>query len=150
MLWASRVGAAFVSSQGRSWDGFLSLSTGDFFDGRSDQVEMETQWRATPLLHVGVGYESAVVDLGPGRAFTTHVASGQWDLHFSPSLSLRNLVQFDNESNQLGWQARLRWICAPGSDFFAVVGAGWQREADDSLVPTEQAIEFKLAHSIRL
>jgi hypothetical protein len=148
--WGSRVGGTFVSSLGRSWNGTVSLSTGDFFDGRSDEAAVEAQWRTGPLLHLGLGYQSAAVDLGPGRAFTTHVASGQWDLHFSPALSLRNLVQFDNESNQLGWQARLRWIHAPGSDFFAVVGAGWLREQDDSLVPTEQAIELKLAHSIRL
>jgi hypothetical protein len=62
-------------------------------------------------------------------------------------------VQFDNESNVLGWQSRLRWIYAPGCDFFGVLGSAWQRDADGdgtfAMHPTEQSIEFKLAHSLR-
>ena len=60
------------------------------------------------------------------------------------------LVQFDNESNDLGWQSRLRWIRAPGSDVFAVLGTVWHREDDGSFVPTEQDIEFKIVQTLRL
>jgi hypothetical protein len=58
-------------------------------------------------------------------------------------------VQFDNESDVLGWQSRLRWICAPGRDFFAVLNTSWLREDDDSIVPTEQSLELKVSHSLR-
>ena len=145
----TRGGLYVNTSEGRDWNGTLTLSTGDFFDGRSDRVESTVEWRTGPLVHLGGGYDTAIVDLGPGRAFTTQIASGRFDLHFSPAVSLRNLVQFDNESNVLGWQSRLRWIYAPGCDFFAVLGTAWQREADESFVPTEQSLEFKIAHSLR-
>jgi hypothetical protein len=49
----------------------------------------------------------------------------------------------------LGWQSRLRWIYQPGCDFFAVLGTAWLREADDSLVPTQQTLQFKLVHTLR-
>ncbi len=145
----TRFGVFAETSEGRPWNGSFLLSTGDFFGGRSDRVESQLEWRTSPLLHVGGGYDTAIVDLGPGRAFTTHIGSGRVDLHFTPAVSLRNLVQFDNESNVLGWQSRLRWIYAPGCDFFAVLGTAWQREEDDSIVPTEQSLQFKIAHSLR-
>jgi hypothetical protein len=146
--WNTRSGVLVTASEGRPWNGTASLSTGGFFDGRSDRLELDGEWRTSPLLHVGGGYRTAIVDLGPGRAFTTQVASGRVDLHFTPALSVRNLVQFDNESNVLGWQSRLRWIYAPGCDFFAVLGTAWQRD-DASFTPTEQSLEFKVAHSLR-
>ena len=62
---------------------------------------------------------------------------------------MRNLVQFDNESELLGWQSRLRWIYAPGCDFFVVLGTAWQREDDESLVPTQQSLQCKIAHTLR-
>ena len=71
------------------------------------------------------------------------------DLHFTPALSLRNLVQYDNESNVLGWQSRLRWIYSPGCDFFAVLGTSWLRDVDGSMAATEQALELKVSHSLR-
>ncbi|MFO1078781.1 MAG: DUF5916 domain-containing protein [Planctomycetota bacterium] len=146
---ATRGGIAMETSAERPWDILLRAETGGFFGGSSDQIAVEARWRVTPLLHLGGGYDSARVDLGPGRAFTTHIASARVDLHVSPELSLLNLVQFDNESNELGWQSRLRWTYAPGCDFFAVVGSTWVREDDGALVPTEQALQFKVSHSLR-
>ena len=70
-------------------------------------------------------------------------------LSASAAMSLRNLVQFDNESNELGWQSRLRWIYAPGCDFFAVLGTTWRRDDDGSIAPTEQALQLKVSHSLR-
>ncbi len=145
----TRFGLSAETSEGRPWNGTFLLSAGDFFDGRSDRFESDVEWRTSALLHFGCGYDTAIVDLGPGRAFTSHVGSVRADLHVTPALSLRNLVQFDNESNVLGWQSRLRWIYQPGSDFFVVLGTAWLREDDESIVPTEQALEFKVAHSLR-
>ena len=147
--WATRGGIAIETSAARAWDVQMRVESGGFFGGRSNQIAAEATWRALPLLHLGAGYESADVDLGPGRAFVTHIASSRIDLHFSPNLSLRNLVQFDNESNELGWQSRLRWIYSPGCDFFAVVGSTWLREDDGTLLPTEQVLQFKVSHSLR-
>ena len=124
------------------------VSTGDFFDGHSTGFEGELEWRTMALLHLAVEYRTDMVELGPGRNFTTQIAATRLDFHFSPALSLRNFVQFDNESNVLGWQSRMRWIYSPGCDFFAVLGTSWLRE-DDAMVPTEQSLELKVAHSLR-
>ncbi len=144
-----RGGLQALATEGREWNGSVRLETGQFFDGHSDEVQLEGEWRASALLHFGGGYQTAKVDLGPGRAFDTQIASLRVDLHFTPAVSLRNLVQFDNESNVLGWQSRLRWIYAPGCDFFAVLGTSWQREDDGSMAAGEQALELKVSHSLR-
>jgi len=147
--WTTREGLFVEASEARAVSGFASASTGGFFDGTSHQLRLDVDWRTSPLLHLGGGYDTAIVDLGPGRDFTTQIGSTRVDLFFSPRLSLRNLVQYDNESEALGWQSRLRWIYAPGRDFFAVLGTAWERETDGSLAPTEQSLELKVVHAVR-
>jgi hypothetical protein len=147
--WTSRHGVFVEASEGREVGGFASLSTGDFFDGTSDRIEANVDWRTSALLHLGVGYDTAAVDLGPGRSFTTHIGSCRVDFFLSPRLSVRNLVQYDNESEVLGWQSRLRWIYDPGRDFFAVLGTRWNRADDGSLIPGEQGLELKIVHAVR-
>ncbi len=147
--WQTRGGLRVGTSEARALSGDLRVSAGDFFGGTSAGLSVEADWRTSALLQLGVEYDTTRVDLGPGRAFTTQIAAGRIDVFVSPELSVQNLVQFDNESNALGWQSRLRWIYSPGCDLFCVVGAGWLREADDSIVPTRQALNLKIAHTLR-
>jgi hypothetical protein len=44
------------------------------------------------------------------------------DWSVSPLLTFFNLVQFDNETANPGWQSRVRWIVRPGDDVFLVFG----------------------------
>ncbi len=143
-----RGGATVATSQGRPWNVEVKYETGEFFDGTSDAWRFDGSWRTSALLHLGATYATDDVDLGPGRAFTTQIAAARVELHLSSSLSLYNLVQFDNESDELAWQARLRWIYAEGCDFFAVLGTSWLRD-DGSFAPTEQALALKVQHTLR-
>jgi hypothetical protein len=47
-------------------------------------------------------------------------------------LTLSNLAQFDNDSNNLGGQSRVRWILRPGREIFLVFNRGWIREQDET------------------
>jgi len=147
--WTTREGVFVETSEARAVSGFARASTGGFFDGTSQQLSFDLDWRTSPLLHLGGGYDTAIVDLGTGRNFVTQIGSARVDLFVSPRLSLRNLVQYDNESEVLGWQSRLRWIYAPGRDFFAVLGTTWERREDGSVAPAEQSLELKVVHALR-
>ena len=147
--WNTRYGFGISSTEARAANLSVVVESGDFFGGRSTSVRNTAEWRVSALSHLGLVYQTARVDLGPGQAFTSQIVTVRADLHLSPTLSLRNLVQFDNESNLFGWQSRLRWIYAPGCDLFGVVGLGWQREEDGSIAPTGQAVQIKVAHSLR-
>jgi hypothetical protein len=147
--WQSRVGLRYTASLGRPVSGGFRIFTGDFFGGRSTSVYGDIAWRSSPLVQLGASYSSTNVDLGVSGAFTTHIGSSTLDLFFSPELSLRSLAQYDNESDAIGWQSRLRWIYSPGCDFFLVLGSNWLRTEDESIFPTDQALNLKIAHTIR-
>ena len=147
--WNTRTTLRFRASEGRPVSGEARISRGDFFGGSSSTGVLEVDWRASPLVQMGLEYRSTDVDLGQDGSFTTHIASSTLDLYFSPELSVRNLMQYDNESNAIGWQSRLRWIYDPGREFFFVVGTTWQRTEDESIVPTQQALNLKVAHTLR-
>lgn len=46
----------------------------------------------------------------------------------SPYLTFFNFVQYDNESRDLGWQSRVRWILKPGNEVFLVFNQGWLQD----------------------
>ena len=146
--WTTTSGLFLETSQGRPWDVEAMILTGGLFDGRRDRFNIEAKWRVSALLQMTADYDVSLVDLGPGRRFDTHVVAGRVDLDFSPELSLFNLAQFDNESNEIGWQSRLRWIYSPGCDFFAVLGSSWGKEVDGSFIPGEQELELKIQQSL--
>lgn len=147
--WVTRNGIRIDTSDGRPISGRASVFYGDFFDGTSTSLRAGFDWRTSPLLQVGFDYSSTIADLGPGRDFTTQIGSTTLDLFFTPELSLANLAQYDNESDSIGWQSRLRWIYKPGCDFFFVVGSNWLRTDEGSTIPTDQAVNLKIAHTLR-
>jgi hypothetical protein len=147
--WVTRGGFEALTSQGRPLSAEASVTTGGYFDGTSTEVESSADWRASGLLEFGAGWSTALVDLPEDRDFTTQIGSLRCDVNFSPDVSWRNLVQFDNASDELALQSRLRWITAPGSDLFVVGTAGWERTEDGSLLPGDRRLELKLAHRLQ-
>jgi hypothetical protein len=71
------------------------------------------------------------------------------DFSFSPDISWKNLVQYDTESEDLGFQSRLRWILAPGQNLFLVGQGGWTRQGLDRFERQDQALAVKLSWSLR-
>jgi hypothetical protein len=60
-------------------------------------------------------------------------------------------VQFDNESKNLGWQSRVRWILKPGNEVFIVFNQGWlQAERGDfRFRSTDTRLAGKFQYSLR-
>ena len=61
----------------------------------------------------------------PGTEFTADVyeLEGQWNP--TPWVSATSQLQYDNQSEQVGLFARLRWIVTPGSDLYLVYTQNW-------------------------
>jgi hypothetical protein len=53
------------------------------------------------------------------------------------------LIQFDNESKNLGWQTRTRWILRPGREVIIVFNQGWIKE--DGTAPGFRSADRTLA-----
>jgi hypothetical protein len=80
-----------------------------------------------------------------------------WQLNlayaFNPNLVLTSFLQYDNESQNVGNNMRLRWTIKPGNDLFIVWNRGWKRiiltREDLSLVPDSELIAVKLRWTFR-
>jgi len=143
----TRARLALESALKRPVSGTLALEGGSFFDGHREDLEAELSWRPSRYFNGALSYQQNHVVLDEGT-FTGHIGGVHANLQFSPELEWRNFLQFDNESDSLGINSRVRWILKPGADLFLVWNQT-QARVGDSFVPLFQEAGFKLAYTLR-
>ncbi len=132
----------------RKLTGQAELEFGDFFGGDIFSWELRPVFIPNRHLQLSLGYSQFQVDVEDGD-FTTQLVEAGVDWDFSPDLSWRNLVQYDNESDDLGLQSRLRWIRTPGQDLFLVALMGWQEDPDEQRwLSTGQELTLKFSYTL--
>jgi hypothetical protein len=104
----------------RKLSGRFGFQQGSFYSGDQTRVNAGLTWVPSPKIRTNIGYTITDVDLPEGRFITRLVTSG-FDYIFSNSISLVNLVQYDNVSEVLGLNMRLHWVPAEGQEFFFVL-----------------------------
>jgi hypothetical protein len=98
---------------------------GDFFSGSSREYSIDLGFRPRRGLRFALEAEHNVIELAEG-SFEADVVSVLANTQFSPWISLANNLQYDTDSEILGWQMRFRWIRRPGNDFYFVYTHNWQ------------------------
>jgi hypothetical protein len=133
--------------------GEASITHGGFWSGE------RTRWRGGVTVRpaTGLSAEGQVVrnevELPQGE-FTTNVYRlvGEW--HPSPWLSVTQNWQYDDVSEVLGLQGRLRWIVEPGNELYVVYTHNWRSRAGslDPFAPElstlSQSATTKLVYSV--
>jgi hypothetical protein len=101
----------FFASAGYRW--------GDFYSGRSKNVDVRTGFRPTQsfLGEVSLAYND--VEL-PEGAFTNHLLRGRFTYSFTTRLALMSLLQWNSDVDEVDVNLRLRFIYRPGSDLYVV------------------------------
>ncbi len=104
-------------------------SAGQFYDGRSWEAEAALRARFQPHVLASVEYGRAAVRLpddsaGP-RRFAAQFARTRLDVAASPRLNTTLFAQWDNESERVALNARVRWTSSPGSDAYLVWNSAW-------------------------
>jgi hypothetical protein len=61
----------------------------------------------------------------PEGNFDVRLASLGVDLALTPDLTWRTLAQYDNRSDNVGFNSRLRWTWKPGNDLVLVWNHAW-------------------------
>jgi hypothetical protein len=111
----------------RRLSGSINLTYGGYWSGRAEQLTTSLTFKLPPRFTIAVSTNQTFARLPEGhfiaRIFTTSASYAA-----SPSLSLSNLVQYDNRSRNLGWQSRVRWTLQPGNDLFFAFNQGWIEE----------------------
>jgi hypothetical protein len=108
------------------------------------------QFPSAPNFQAGLSYDQTFARLPEGK-FAARVFSLRADYSVTPFLTFFNLVQFDNESQNLGWQHRIRWIFRPGREMFIVFNQGWSRnqEDHDGFDATDRSLAAKIQYTFR-
>jgi hypothetical protein len=112
------------SAQNRPVAVEAEYSFGDFYNGDRRELNLDVRLRPRPGLYVQASSEYNDVTLAEGR-FTTRLYRLDARTQFSPWIALSNNIQYDTQSNTLGWQMRFRWIRKPGNDVYFVYTHNW-------------------------
>ncbi len=141
----TRYFAGFRTAEKRRFSAGLVWEFGDFYNGDLNTIEGRVGLKVSSFLTLELSTErntGTVMALPEDTEeedaaeleetdFTEELFGARLQLNFSPDLQLSSLTQFDNESNELGANIRLRWTFDPLGDFFLVYNHNWVRETDD-------------------
>lgn len=120
---------------------------GEFFTGRRNDLTIGLDFRPDPIAAVTLEYVQNDVSLDEG-SFVARIGRFRMQNDFTPRLGLSSLVQFDNVSDTLGLNSRLRWIIESGSEIFFVVNQGWQREGS-TITSLATELSLKIGWTVR-
>jgi hypothetical protein len=123
---------------------------GSYWSGHADQLATSLQYKIAPHLLMSVGMDQTFARLKEGN-FVARIFSFRADYSVSPFLTFYNLAQFDNESKNLGWQSRVRWILRPGNEVFIVFSQGWLQDERGGLRfrSTDTRLAGKMQYTFR-
>ena len=119
----------FMTAQKRRLHGRVGFNFGNFWSGTAKMVETVLTYKLPPRFLISLNTHQTFASLPQGD-FIARILSSQIDYAVSPFLSFSNVIQFDNRSENLGLQSRVRWTIDPGNDLFFVFGQGWVRDID--------------------
>ncbi len=115
----------------------MRANFGDFYTGKRLELRPEIRW--TPNQHVStsltVGFNRFKF---PDQKRITRQLTWNTEIAFNADWSLITNIQYDNLSENLGVNARLRFNIAAGNDFWFVINHNMQRDEIDDRFDSEQ------------
>jgi hypothetical protein len=126
----------------------IEVVGGDFFDGRNTEIEIAAAWRPAQGLAFEALWQRNDVEL-TAAAFTTHLARLRATIDFGPQWSWTTLGQWDDVTDSLGINSRLRWIVEPGRDLYFVLDRFLEDDAGGDLRAAESALTMKALYTFR-
>ncbi len=174
--WA-RPGISFGTATSRPLAANVTFSSGRFFSGELRSLDVTLEWRPGKHLFSSLRYlqnqgrldETCVSDASgvvlpdaacgaPGTTrfsgdFTQRLVQWRVNVVFTPNLSWDTFLQWDQDSQDLGWNSRLRWIVEPGQELVLIWNQGVEThdlERDRSaFLPTSTELTGKVVWTFR-
>lgn len=133
----------------RRVSGRVIYSFGEFFGGTLRKLVGRIRWLASPMLILQVSGEHNVGELPQGN-FTKNVGRVRLEVNVSPDFQVTSFVQYDNESQTVGSNSRLRWTFHPYGDLFVVYNHNvretrpgrWRRTTNELLLKVRYGVRF--------
>ena len=115
---------------------------GSYWSGDANQFSTSFQYKVAPHLLMSAGWDQTFTHLKE-KNFVARVFTIRGNYSVTPYLTFFNLIQFDNDSKNMGWQSRVRWILRPGNEVFLVFNQGWLQDERGGF--RFRAVETKLS-----
>jgi hypothetical protein len=121
---------------------------GGFYNGTLDQLSADGSWTPSPIVSLlfNVQHNSGRL---PAGDFDQTLIGVKVRLNLSPDLQLNSFVQFDNETQSVGTNTRLRWTFHPQGDLFVIYNhnvrdfkespSGWAKDSNALMVKAQYA-----------
>lgn len=119
----TRIGTA----TSRAVSGLIRWQHGDYLTGRTDDIQTELALRAGYRFEFDLSTRFRDIRL-PQGSFVVRTVYAKSVYNFSPDLQLSLLGQYDNLSETLGVNCRLKWVMQPGDEFFLVINQGYDTD----------------------
>lgn len=133
----------------RPVNGQITWWYGGFYRGWLDQIEMQLFLRPFGWVVVELNYERNIGRL-PFGDFDQSLFGGKLQLNFTPDIQLSSFIQYDNMSNSIGTNTRLRWTFVPKGDLFVVYNHNMVRNIEDRFSYMSNQFITKLTYSFWL
>jgi len=114
----------WYSASKRSIMAKLSWWFGEFYNGNLNQYQGEINWRPSHKINVGLQGEIAKGRMKTGLS-DMKLLRTRFDLYFNPDFQILNFIQYDNITQSLGLNMRLRWTYRSIFDVFLVYNRNW-------------------------
>jgi len=136
-------------NQSRPLSAGFRVKIGDYYGGRVRELQNRIDWQPNPRLSFNLSYRYNTYDM-PDKTVDTRVIEFENVITFSPALSLVNLVQYENVSDIVGFNARLRWNMRSGQDVWFVLGHGMRDEDEDGhFTDQDTTATFRIRYTFR-
>ncbi len=129
--------------------GDIALIWGDFYNGDKTSVNTSVEWRPSPRFNTSLTYSWNDVSLPQGD-FATRLVQFKSFYALALELSWENLIQYDNVSEVMGINSRLRWVPRAGQEGFIVINHGMQDfDKDDRFESLNSNLTVKFSYTFR-
>jgi hypothetical protein len=133
----------------RRFSGGLQFWSGDYYDGEHLQTNGNLTWRPNRHFAFTLSSTSNRIELPDGE-FTLRLYGLNVQYVFSSTLSWSNLIQYDNVSENAGFNSRLHWIPRAGQQAFLVLNRGLSdADKDNHFEPTIADVSVKFNYTFR-
>lgn len=132
----------------RTLSASLTYYWGDYYSGKRDSWQLRLNFQPGPWLFLSPEYQQNDVRLPEGN-FVVRLLRLRLDVAVSPDLSWFSLVQYDNVSDVLSLNTRIRWILQPGNDVFVVYNQRWLDDGEEGFRSIGREGRFKVQYTYR-
>jgi len=126
----------------------LEFEDGGFFGGDRRETFLDFQWRQSAHFFLALGISQNVVKLPSGQ-FTSHLGRLRIDVAFNSRWSWSNFIQYDNVSELVGVNSRVRYEPVSGRELLFVLNHGSSIATDNSLTSTSSDFVMKVSYTFR-